>query len=353
VSWTAPSRSGRGLEQRARRETGDRAGTGGRAAPGAGRRTGSDRGPVSAPPFVGRLVVVFGFWVSRSTSPSTPSWLRHHAARQARGAAAKPGAGHRARLPSAVSPARPVQPLFIDRVERKYSVVGGAAGLRAGVCAAGAGELAGDGHRGELPYLDGIFLAIIPAYAYTAEGVPDPGPRLGDGGRRRPRARRRARYSPSWWSRCSPRPVHRSVFWLLGVVSMAALLVDARRAAHQPPPAHRAGPVNRRGRDPQRHPGAAAPALDRGPGRLERPPASCPAGPIDNLKRFGFAGPILPVNPTRRQVQGLPAYPDLDHVVGDIDLAMIMLAAELVPDAVRACGKRGVPAAIVGAAGIR
>jgi len=73
--------------------------------------------------------------------------------------------------------------------------------------------------------------------------------------------------------------------------------------------------------------------------------------PIDNLKRFGFAGPILPVNPTRRQVQGLPAYPDLDHVVGDIDLAMIMLAAELVPDAVRACGKRGVPAAIVGAAG--
>jgi acyl-CoA synthetase (NDP forming) len=73
--------------------------------------------------------------------------------------------------------------------------------------------------------------------------------------------------------------------------------------------------------------------------------------PVDYLKRYGFAGRILPINPARTEVQGLPAYPSLDAVDGEIDLVMIMLSAERAADAVRACGKRGVPAAIVGAAG--
>jgi acyl-CoA synthetase (NDP forming) len=73
--------------------------------------------------------------------------------------------------------------------------------------------------------------------------------------------------------------------------------------------------------------------------------------PLANLKRYGFRGRILPVNPNRPLVQGLRAYADLSAIPGDIDLAMIMLPAGQTPDAIRACGKRGIPVAIVSASG--
>jgi acyl-CoA synthetase (NDP forming) len=73
--------------------------------------------------------------------------------------------------------------------------------------------------------------------------------------------------------------------------------------------------------------------------------------PLDYMKRFGFAGRILPVNSRRETVQGIPAYPSLDDIPGEIDLAMIMLSAEQSADAIRACGRRGIKVAIVGAAG--
>ncbi|MFJ9086808.1 acetate--CoA ligase family protein [Streptomyces sp. NPDC102384] len=80
-------------------------------------------------------------------------------------------------------------------------------------------------------------------------------------------------------------------------------------------------------------------------------PTKLSGRPVDYLKRFGFTGRILPVNAKRDQVQGLTAYRGLDDIDGDIDLAMIMLSAEQSADAVRACGRRGIPAAILGASG--
>ena len=69
------------------------------------------------------------------------------------------------------------------------------------------------------------------------------------------------------------------------------------------------------------------------------------------MKRFGYTGRLLPINPARAQVQGLRAHSRLTEVDGEIDLAMIMLPADQVVEAVRDCAERGVPAAIVGAAG--
>ncbi|SFS95963.1 acetate--CoA ligase family protein [Saccharopolyspora flava] len=69
------------------------------------------------------------------------------------------------------------------------------------------------------------------------------------------------------------------------------------------------------------------------------------------MKRFGYAGRLLPINPVRARVQDLPAFPSLADTDGEIDLAMIMLPADQVVDTVRACAARGIPAAIVGAAG--
>ncbi|MQA01260.1 MAG: hypothetical protein GEV07_00545 [Streptosporangiales bacterium] len=80
-------------------------------------------------------------------------------------------------------------------------------------------------------------------------------------------------------------------------------------------------------------------------------PVKLSGRPVDYLQRFGFTGRVIPINTARPQVQGLPAYRSLDEVPGTIDLAMIMLPAEQVPTAVRACGKNGISAAIVGASG--
>lgn len=72
---------------------------------------------------------------------------------------------------------------------------------------------------------------------------------------------------------------------------------------------------------------------------------------VRNLVQSGFAGSVHPVNPRPGDVWGLAAVPSLDDVAGPVDLAVIALPADAVPDALAACGRRGVRAAIVHSAG--
>lgn len=70
--------------------------------------------------------------------------------------------------------------------------------------------------------------------------------------------------------------------------------------------------------------------------------------PLSYCIREGFAGPLYPINPARDEVQGLTAFPTIDDVPADIiDLAVIAIAPELVADAIRACGRKGVSAAVI------
>jgi acyl-CoA synthetase (NDP forming) len=80
-------------------------------------------------------------------------------------------------------------------------------------------------------------------------------------------------------------------------------------------------------------------------------PTKLSGRPLSYLKRFGYAGRIVPINLNRTEVQGLRAYRSLDEVDGELDLAMIMLPADQAADAVRMCGQRGIAAAIVSASG--
>lgn len=73
--------------------------------------------------------------------------------------------------------------------------------------------------------------------------------------------------------------------------------------------------------------------------------------PIHFLKTAGFAGAVYPVNPQRAEIQGLPAYPSLDAVPGDVDLAMIGLPAAGVAEALEACVRKGVRSVVVFSAG--
>ena len=69
------------------------------------------------------------------------------------------------------------------------------------------------------------------------------------------------------------------------------------------------------------------------------------------LRKHGFAGEILPVNPSRSEILGEKAYKDLDAIPGDIDHAYILLNGAAAVSALAACGRRGVKVASILAGG--
>ena len=69
------------------------------------------------------------------------------------------------------------------------------------------------------------------------------------------------------------------------------------------------------------------------------------------LKRFGFGGRVLPINPTRDEVQGARAYPDLLSAPGPIDHAFIMVPASAVPEVIEQCCALRIPVATLFTAG--
>lgn len=69
------------------------------------------------------------------------------------------------------------------------------------------------------------------------------------------------------------------------------------------------------------------------------------------LRKHGFAGEILPVNPSRSEILGEKAYKDLDAIQGNIDHAYILLNGAAAVSALAACGRRGVKVASILAGG--
>jgi acetyltransferase len=70
-----------------------------------------------------------------------------------------------------------------------------------------------------------------------------------------------------------------------------------------------------------------------------------------NLFRGGFDGPILPVNPRHRFIQGVWAYPDVGSLPLVPDLAVVSTPAPIVPDIIKSLGAAGTRAAVVISAG--
>ena len=61
----------------------------------------------------------------------------------------------------------------------------------------------------------------------------------------------------------------------------------------------------------------------------------------------GFTGPLYPVNPKRREIQSLPAYPTIGAVPGPIDCAIIAIPAADVIATLQDCAAHGVRSAII------
>jgi len=76
---------------------------------------------------------------------------------------------------------------------------------------------------------------------------------------------------------------------------------------------------------------------------------------LKNLVEGGYAqrGKIYPINPGGGEILGLATFPSVGDVPEKIDLAVIVIPYPHVPEALRLCGEKGIPAAIVISAGFR
>lgn len=72
---------------------------------------------------------------------------------------------------------------------------------------------------------------------------------------------------------------------------------------------------------------------------------------VDRQKRSGFEGPIYPVNPGKQEILGLRTYPSILDVPASVDLAVITVSADKVPQTLRDCAQKGVKGAVVITAG--
>jgi len=72
-----------------------------------------------------------------------------------------------------------------------------------------------------------------------------------------------------------------------------------------------------------------------------------------NLVQSGYRGAINLVNVRGGTLLGRPVYPSLEQVPDPVDLAVLLIPAAYIPQALRECGERGIHAAIIAAGGFR
>ena len=72
-----------------------------------------------------------------------------------------------------------------------------------------------------------------------------------------------------------------------------------------------------------------------------------------NLISNPFGGTVYPVNPVRSSILGIKAYPSIEAIPEQVDLAVIVTPAETVPGLIRDCVKMGVKGAVIISAGFK
>jgi len=74
---------------------------------------------------------------------------------------------------------------------------------------------------------------------------------------------------------------------------------------------------------------------------------------MKSLTKGGFAGRIIPVNPGSIEIMGLKAFPSVADYDGQIDLAIVVLPAKLVPGVFRECAAKRVKGIVLITAGFK
>src|SRR4030042_4053204 len=74
-------------------------------------------------------------------------------------------------------------------------------------------------------------------------------------------------------------------------------------------------------------------------------------GMFTALKAMGFEGDIFPVNPKGGIFAGLNIYKRVEDIPGEIDFAIIAVAAKAVPEVLESCRQKGAAGAHIVSAG--
>jgi acyl-CoA synthetase (NDP forming) len=82
-----------------------------------------------------------------------------------------------------------------------------------------------------------------------------------------------------------------------------------------------------------------------------RNPTALGGRPLGFMARYGYPGKVYPVNGSAPEVQGLPSYASIKDVPEPVDLALVMVRAELVAEVLRDCADVGVRFAVVVSSG--
>ena len=68
---------------------------------------------------------------------------------------------------------------------------------------------------------------------------------------------------------------------------------------------------------------------------------------LKNIQEGGYQGSVYPINPKAETVLNLSCFPSIQDTPEPADLAVVIIPARLVPQAVEDCGKRGVRSAVI------
>ncbi len=68
---------------------------------------------------------------------------------------------------------------------------------------------------------------------------------------------------------------------------------------------------------------------------------------LKNLMDGGFPGALYPINPKSERILGLSCFKNVRDVPGKVDLAVVIIPARFVSQAIRECGEKGVKGAVV------
>lgn len=68
---------------------------------------------------------------------------------------------------------------------------------------------------------------------------------------------------------------------------------------------------------------------------------------LKNLRDGGFPGPLYPINPKSPSILGLTCYRNVKEIPGEVDLAVIIIPARFVPQAIQDCGEKRIKGAVV------
>jgi len=72
---------------------------------------------------------------------------------------------------------------------------------------------------------------------------------------------------------------------------------------------------------------------------------------MESLLCWKFPGKLFPVNPKAATVSGMKAYPNIQAIPGKVDLAILAVPAEVIPQTIQSCAEKGIQGITIIAAG--